>query len=89
MYKSLSHSKLVQICTNLSLSEIKIVVPALLHYQSCYPVVGVSVVGCRGGGGSMSGLQRPLIHRKLALVGGGGGGQLYTSLRSSLLWGVG
>ena len=51
MYKSLSHSKLVQICTNLSLSEIKIVVPALLHYQSCYPVVGVSVVGyCRGGG---------------------------------------
>ena len=50
MYKSVSHSKLVQICTNLPLSEIKIVVPALLHYQSCYPVVGVSVVGCRGGG---------------------------------------
>ena len=51
MYKSVSHSKLVQICTNLSLSEIKIVVPALLHYQSCYPVVGVSVVGyCRHGG---------------------------------------
>ena len=66
MYKSVSHSKLVQICTNLPLSEIKIVVPALLHYQSCYPPivppplpqyvwgrlsVGVSVVGyCRGGG---------------------------------------
>ena len=51
MYKSLPFSKLVQVCTNLSLSEIKIVVPALLHFQSCYPVVGVSVEGyCRGGG---------------------------------------
>ena len=77
MYKSVSHSKLVQICTNLPLSEIKIVVPALLHYQSCYPVVGVSVVGyCRVGGGvgSMSDLQRPALVCWLRGGGEGGGG---------------